>query len=290
MQAARISAGKQEYLPLPKAATTRAASGPSVDLDIAEGDAALAAGNLRGAEAAFRRMLERHPDDYDALCGLATTLTAGGDNLPAMLTYRRIVALRENDRTARFNLAVALSRLERFDEARQEFLLLLRQNADDVRARYNLGMILAAQGKLDEARHHLQGVVSRTDSLPSAYAILGQVLTDLGDSEGAMEAYGKAASLQGDDIDTWKNYAVAAQAAGSYGRAIMAASRVTRLNSSDPAAWAYLGDLHMTVYQSTQKEHFLIQARQAWTRSLSLNSDQQNVRAKLQAAPRPKEP
>ncbi|MCE5326363.1 MAG: tetratricopeptide repeat protein [Planctomycetaceae bacterium] len=289
VEAARVSVAAQEFLPPQRLAASRSASGP-LDADLVEGDAALAAGNLSGAEAAFRRLLERRPKDYDALCGLATTLTAGGHNLPAMLAYQRILALRKDDHTARFNLAVAMSRLGRFDEAEQEFITLLKQNADDVRARYNLAMVLAAHGKLDDARYHLKGVVSRTDSLPSAYAILGQVLIDLGDDEGAMEAYGKAAALQGDNVDNWKNYAAAAQAAGSYGRAILAATRVTKLNSSDPAAWAYLGDLHMAVYESTQKEHFLRQAREAWMRSLSLNPEQEPLRAKLRAAPRPKEP
>jgi tetratricopeptide (TPR) repeat protein len=60
---------------------------------IGRGNALYAAGDLAGAEAAYRRALEHHPGAAAAWNNLADVLAARGERVAALIAARRAVAL-----------------------------------------------------------------------------------------------------------------------------------------------------------------------------------------------------
>ncbi|MCK4601819.1 MAG: tetratricopeptide repeat protein, partial [Phycisphaerae bacterium] len=76
------------------------------------------------------------------------------------------------------------------------------------------------------------------------------------------------------DVGAWLNLAAAAEAAGSYGHAIVATQQALKLSPKDADIWSRLGYLMLKLHRATGKARFLSQAVEAWRRSLELNCDQ----------------
>ena len=259
------------------------------------GDRALSRGDYDAAAGCFRRALETQPNNLDALQGLAVALVAAGQYEAAVPVYRAIVATAPRGpsgapgpagRTAGFNLAVALMRLRRLDQAEDVLRRLLADDADDLRARFNLATVCQAQGKLASARDEWRSVVGSRAPLAAAdaafaHASLGEVLMGLDQPEEAMAAFGAAAGLDAADPAAWVNLAAAAEAAGRPGRAAAAARRAVELLPSDAAAWARMGDLLLTLHRASGRRGFLAEAVEAWRKSLSLDPGRKEVSERL---------
>jgi len=235
----------------------------------------------------FYRAVDRDPENLDALQCLATALAATGRHQETLPIYKMIVNLAPDDpkgdfrqagATARFNLAVALSRLEQFDQAAQAYRELLADHDDFGQAWYNLASLSHSQGRLTEARDAWKQVVRLNPRLVTAQVQLGEVLMDLGEPAEAMKAYAEAAKLQSADPAAWLNLANAAQAAGSLGRAATALKRAAELTPNDATVWARLGDVLLGIHRATSERPFLNEAVAAWRESLRLNGDQKRIR------------
>ena len=97
-----------------------------LDPDLAEAQNTLGAvwaetGAADPAEAAFRAALRIRPAYGDAHANLANLLAAHDDFAQAAWHYERAVRLVPNSGLYRFNYGVALSRMNRYDEARKQF-------------------------------------------------------------------------------------------------------------------------------------------------------------------------
>jgi len=257
---------------------------------ILAGDEAMVRGDYQAAVACFERARALAPSDLDAMAGLAFALSAAERHERALVVYRAIIAAApaEVARTAKFNLGVTLMRLRRLGEAEQVFRQLSGVEAADVRSRFNLAICCEAQGKLADARDEWLGVIANSTALPAAdrafaHASLGEVLMNLGRRDKAMEAYAMATKLAPNDAVTWLNLAVAARRCGSLGRAQVAAQKATALAPDNPAAWSLLGDVLLELHRLAGKREFLVQASQAWQKSLALDADQPALRQKLSA-------
>ena len=77
-------------------------------------------GGLAEAESRYRRALEINPDLVSAQQGLASLLLQKGKTDGAAKLFRQSVRLRPEDPLLRRNLALALEKLGRRDEARAE--------------------------------------------------------------------------------------------------------------------------------------------------------------------------
>ena len=245
---------------------------------MAAGDHALAEGDTDKAIKFFYRAMDVDPTNPDALRGLATALVAAGKYRQVVPVYEMIHGMSPNDRTVMFNMAVALSKTNQFAQAQQVYLDLLNRNPKDVRSRYNLATLYQARGKLVEAAEAWRLVLRDAKNLSSAHTALGEVLTDLGDLHGAMLCYAEAAKLKGDCVHSWLNLSLAAEAAGSFGRAVVAAKRAAKLDPDNAEIFARLGELHLTLHRATGKERFLTEAIHAWRWSLALDPSQKQIR------------
>lgn len=233
----------------------------------------------------------RSPNDIVSLQLLAEGLTGTRKYEESIPIYHKLIsALDEKSkarRTARFNLAVAMMRLGRLDQAAEHLRVLLSEDPSFNAARYNLALVLRSQAKLEGARRHLVQVTAQAAGLPqaeaaSAYGLLGEVLMDLKQPLEAMKAYGQVAKLEPKSVPAWLNYAAAARAAGSYGLAIVAARQACSLAPNDAGNWRLLGELQLELYEATKTHHFVMGAMEAFRQSLKLKPDQAEVKALIE--------
>jgi len=234
--------------------------------------------------------VQRDPQDLDALEQLAERLAEAGDHEAVVSVYRAIIATAGADsprgRTARFNLAVALLRLQQLVEAEDELLRLLSADPTDARARFNLAAIYRSQGRLTDAKAHLQAVTAQGNALPdaqlgAAYGLLGKVLGDLRDSSGALAAHAKAVRLRPRATDAWLAYAGAARTAGRYGTALMALEQARGLTPGRADILARIGTALLVMHEATGAPDLRPKALEALRQSLAIDPDQPDLQALL---------
>jgi tetratricopeptide (TPR) repeat protein len=207
----------------------------------AEALALLQSGRLAEAEAAWRAILARKPDDAAALhflgCILAQT-RRGAEGLAlidrslaisprnaAFLNNRARVlgdagrfedALRDLRRavqsdarffTGFFHLGGLLRTLGRFDEAVTALRRAVALEPRHPEALLRLGHALQATGRIDEAIAHYSRAVAARPAFPEALLNWGNALKDRGDLEGARELYGRALELRPDFTEALVNRA-----------------------------------------------------------------------------------
>ena len=109
------------------------------------------AGRLAEAEAIYRRMLARDPNDADAHNNLGAVLKGLGRIDEAIASYRRAIQFKPDRAEGHYNLGNALRFKNQLDEAVDFYQRAIRLKGDYAEAYNNLGLVLAEQGRLDEA-------------------------------------------------------------------------------------------------------------------------------------------
>ena len=122
------------------------------------------------------RVLQRYPDDPDALAGLGIALADQGRLDEAVAHFSRAASIDPNNADTRVNLCAALQRLGRFEEAVREGRAAVRLRPEQADAHTNLAVALEALGRSAEAAREYGEVVRLTPASGEAHANLGRVL------------------------------------------------------------------------------------------------------------------
>jgi Flp pilus assembly protein TadD len=143
--------------------------------------------------------LRYNPDHPWALSNLGVMLLHEGASEQALESFTRALKVHPGFLGARLNRAVALMKLERFDEARTELHAVLAADSSGAdssgAAHHSLGIIDFRERKLQAAAEHLsQGVMLTPDS-PALWHDLGTVLKEQGRLAEAAEAFGHCVRL-----------------------------------------------------------------------------------------------
>jgi tetratricopeptide (TPR) repeat protein len=207
----------------------------------AEALALLQSGRLAEAEAAWRAILARKPDDAAALhflgCILAQTgrpseglelidrsITASPRNAAFLNNRARVLAdsgrledaLRDLRRavqadarffTGYFHLAGVLRLLGRFDEAVTALRRAVALEPSHPEALMHLAHALQSTGRLDDAVAFYARAVAARPAYPEALLNWGNALKDRGDLEGARAMYGRALEIRPDFTEALVNAA-----------------------------------------------------------------------------------
>jgi tetratricopeptide (TPR) repeat protein len=263
------------------------------------GDRALASGDYYRSELFFRRAIQLDEQNLDAKLGLATVLTASLQYEKSIPAYQQIIdnigkmqpaasqpaSVQIVLRSARFNLAIAYSRLGRLGPAEKVYGQLLQQDPQYLPALFNLATLHSAQGRLMQAKETWTmvtslaggaGLAERLSPADTAFAWsqLAGVCMDLDQPGQALDAYSQACKLQSDNVTNWLNLAVAAQSAGQLGQAIVACKQAQKLAPTSDDVYFRLGNALLAAYQASNKRELLAQAIDAWRESLRLNPAQ----------------
>jgi protein O-GlcNAc transferase len=109
------------------------------------------AGDLAGAEAAYREALAANPDDQAALGGLGVLLVQGGRHAEAIAPLERAAAMASTDAQGQVNLGSAYASAGRLPEAIAAFRRGVTLAPDHLQGWRNLSAALLRAGALDEA-------------------------------------------------------------------------------------------------------------------------------------------
>lgn len=135
-----------------------------VDAQLGAGRSLLAAGKLEDAEKKFREILAENPAQAGALLGLAQTLLAGGQTEMATEFLDHVPpATPEGAVAARLQTEMLLRR-EAGDAQESDLRLQLETNPGDLETRYRLGALLTVAQRYEEALEQFLDIVRRNRS------------------------------------------------------------------------------------------------------------------------------
>ena len=147
------------------------------------------AGHLASAEAAYRRLLERRPEDPDALNFLGMLRCQAGDATEAEGLLQRSVQAEPSNPHAWLNLGNVLVVLGRQEQARTAFTQATELAPDLAVAWFNLGVCLGRCKQPLEAASALHRALKIEPGHLAAYESLGLVLHRLGNYAEAAQVY-----------------------------------------------------------------------------------------------------
>jgi tetratricopeptide (TPR) repeat protein len=123
------------------------------------------------AEQGFLKALKMKPNDPHVLDSIGQFYASQERWDEAINALRKAMLAAPNETKSRYDLAVALARSGRIDEARPHFA----KTIGDAESHYNIGYILYEQGRLADAQKELYQAVLKKPELEEAQAMLDDV-------------------------------------------------------------------------------------------------------------------
>lgn len=162
------------------------------------------AGHLSQAEAVYRQILQGAPNHPDALYLSGLVAHESGKSGAAVELIAR--AIRSNPTGPfHYTLGNVFRKLDRLDEAAENFHKALRLAPRMVEAHLGLGNTLRAQGKLDEAAEHFRKALKLQPDLVEAHLNLGNVFRAQGKLDEALECFRNTVRLKPDYAEAYNN-------------------------------------------------------------------------------------
>jgi protein O-GlcNAc transferase len=182
---------------------------PRVDEAFATAVRLHTAGDLAGAEAAYRQVLTQDPNYAAVLSNLGTVLVKTGREDEAVGCYRRAIAADPKFADAHFNLANLFRRTGKLVEAEAALRECIRNNPKHASAYFNLGVTLATVGNLNDAESAFRKVTELEQQVGEAHLRLGDILLRLGRPADAVDAFRKYTVAKPNDPKGLYNLALA---------------------------------------------------------------------------------
>jgi uncharacterized protein (TIGR02466 family) len=240
-------------------------SGPRIPAAalLREGVQAQQSGRLAQAEAAYRQVLQQHPEQPDALQLLGLLASRVG-NLPvAEDLMRRSLRARPNQAHVWNNLGNLLLDTSRVEQALGSFEQALRLDPHYVDAHYNRARAWHQAGRLDEAARGVQEALAAAPQPTAALLqLVAQIQDDQGDLEGALATLEQALSLAPDRPALLHNKATLLQRRHRHAQALALHERALMLGLD-------AADAHYNHGNSLQSVGRLEDAVQAYRRALA---------------------
>jgi predicted O-linked N-acetylglucosamine transferase (SPINDLY family) len=191
------------------------------------------AGRSDQAEALFRQVLQRDPDQVAALNNLGTLLLLRGELAEAQTLLERAIRLRPDHALAHNNLGSVWLRRGQFTAAVSCFAQALAHRPDLAVARYNLGTALHRLGRLPEAEAALRDALRLQPDYAPAHYQLGVLLKDVLRLDEARACLERAIALEPDFSDAQSTLAAVLQLQGRTDSARAVLARAIETTPSD---------------------------------------------------------
>jgi len=162
------------------------------------GDMYLAANDVAGAIAQYRKALELNADNAVAHSNLGGLLSTEGQFEEAERHLRTALRLDPQSGAAHFNLGVMLFRLGKAAEAARHLSEAVRLKPQHATAQRTLGVLLVNQGMPEQALVHLREAVRLEPENATAHFCLGKALVAQGDIDQAVQHLTTAVRLEPD--------------------------------------------------------------------------------------------
>jgi protein O-GlcNAc transferase len=199
------------------------------------------AGKYAEAEAAYRQVLETHPDHPDANHLLGVIAYQYGRLKVALELIEKAISI--NGRVAEYhrNLGLVLAGLGRMDEAADSYRRALELRPNYAKALHNLATVQRMQRKNDQALANCQRALQANPKYTEAWNSLGALLYGRGQLEQAIAAYRRALELNPDYTQALFNLGIALQQTDQMDEAVKCYRRALELKPDYPEALTNLG-------------------------------------------------
>lgn len=185
---------------------------------------------------ALPRLVRDRPRRELSVCALLVLASAIGCNLPG----RPVDEMRA---TTQYNIAGALVREGRAEEAVAYYTRALELRRVFPEVHFHLGKLLLSQGHGADAARHLRAAIQLRPDYEDVYPVLGIAQQTLGRLPEAAESYRHALKSQPDNPRIHKNLASVLLALGSLAEAAEHGRRAVLLADHDADAHAILGSI-----------------------------------------------
>jgi protein O-GlcNAc transferase len=172
---------------------------------LAKAVAAQQGGDAAAAAAFCREILEREPDNFQALHFLGRLRAQAGDFAAAVTLIGKAIAVNPEAPAAHYNLGLALRALDRRDEEIACYRRALRLNPDFAAAHNDLGIALNEQRRPEEALAAFRSALALQPGSAELRNNLAIVLTDLRRFAAAEEQLHEALRLRPDYAEAHSN-------------------------------------------------------------------------------------
>jgi len=191
------------------------------------------AGKKQEAKAALLRVAPLMPENPEVHKMLGSFALEEGDFETAIASYKKAVALAENDPDMKFALAVAFYNSGQIQKARETYEEILSSGASLAEVYANLGTIYLQQGLVDEAWRTLQDGMNRCKDCTTLYSPYALVQAVMGRPREAIPWMQKAVDAEPGNPKSWYNLAGMYALAGSPDMAIQTLNRAVDLGYSN---------------------------------------------------------
>ncbi len=135
------------------------------------------------------------------------------------------------------NLAVVLSRQDKFTEARAQAEKAIAAKSSNIEALLILADCYAKEQKLDEALNFLNQVIAINPTLADVHNNVGLILAERRNYTAALASYDRAIEIEPNFSDTHKNRGIALHGLGRYEEALRAYDMVLAYKPDSAEAW-----------------------------------------------------
>ncbi|OHC75793.1 MAG: hypothetical protein A3G18_12585 [Rhodospirillales bacterium RIFCSPLOWO2_12_FULL_58_28] len=198
-------------------------------------------GNLRQAEAGYRRGLAGQPDNPQAHYNLGIALKQQGRPAEAAISYRQAISLNPDYAEAHNNLGGALRDLGKPEEAASAYGKAIALRPDYAEAHNNLGNALTDMGKLEDALACFYQAVALKADYAEAHYNIGNTLLKMKKPEAAADAYRRAVALKENFPDAYGNLGNAMKDQGRFEEAAAFYQKAIDLNPNNAELYHNLG-------------------------------------------------
>jgi len=163
----------------------------------------------QNAETLFRHALAVSPDRFTALNNLARALGKLGRIEEAAAHFEAALALRPGAPLPLYNLGLIAARQGDLERARARYEAALHSQPDYAPARFELANLLANQGQLEQAAAHYRACLRTAPGVPEVHRNLALVLVRLGALQEAVAHFRAALRLDPDQPEAHSQLAAA---------------------------------------------------------------------------------
>jgi protein O-GlcNAc transferase len=200
-------------------------------------------GHLQRAKSLVARALEIQPTNIQVLENYATILFQSQEYAGALEICRRALQSSKNSVACLYVSAIALYKLNRLEESVGEFDRLLALAPNHVAAINERGSVLAEMKKYDTALASFQSALSLDPHYVGAHLNIGNLYALLRRYDEAVAAYGKAVRLKPDLADAWLGCGNVHVRLKRYNDALAAFDKALAINPELAGAWLGRGNV-----------------------------------------------
>lgn len=201
------------------------------------------AGDRAGARSRLEALLDREPENADALCALGDVLVDEGDSARADELFRRVLRTRPTSGPAHAGLGLALLAQGDLEGAHQEFALACKFSPADPDSWTHLGLVQLKLGNLSKAHDSLKRALDIAPKHAHAWNNLGTLEQKRGRMQQALACFKSAVEAKPDYATAHSNYGMALRDAENRALALHHLMEAVRLRPRSIAARHNLGVL-----------------------------------------------